>query len=275
MDGYAVRSADGPGEVRVDDSARANCPSFSPVTRGGDVSQYSVASAVTAGQEPAAELQPGQVAYITTGAPVPPGADAVVKVWRRPDRGRPRAEVSAASAAPDSFSPPIFPPVAGGVDRGRWRRRRGPRASPHSARSGARAVDAGRGLRHRGGHAGAGPRDNAQRVGHRPAGHGATQPPRRVPLERVPDPCPCRPVCLSPLPSSWACLKSRSAGGRAWACCPLGTRSLMRAPPLAAPASSTATARCCCTQSGRRAAQPWTWVRGRRHVLWCTGSQWW
>lgn len=49
--------------------------------------QYTVTSSVTAGQASSQELQPGEVAYITTGAPVPPGADAVVKVrWRGPPR---------------------------------------------------------------------------------------------------------------------------------------------------------------------------------------------
>ncbi|MCB0128828.1 MAG: hypothetical protein KDE58_41465, partial [Caldilineaceae bacterium] len=54
-DGYAVVAADGPGE-------------------------YPIAEAVTAGRPAAARLQPGHVAYITTGAPVPDGADAVVMV---------------------------------------------------------------------------------------------------------------------------------------------------------------------------------------------------
>jgi molybdopterin molybdotransferase len=54
MDGYAVRAADAPGEVRLPVSQR-----------------------VTAGTEPA-PLAPGTAARIFTGAPVPPGADAVV-----------------------------------------------------------------------------------------------------------------------------------------------------------------------------------------------------
>lgn len=54
-DGYAVIAADGPGE-------------------------YPVVGEVTAGRIPEAPLQSGQVTYITTGAPVPPGADAVVMV---------------------------------------------------------------------------------------------------------------------------------------------------------------------------------------------------
>ena len=54
-DGYAVVAGDGPGI-------------------------YPVVGAATAGHLPDFTLQPGQVAYITTGAPVPDGADAVVMV---------------------------------------------------------------------------------------------------------------------------------------------------------------------------------------------------
>ncbi len=54
-DGYAVVAADGPGE-------------------------YPIGEAVTAGRVANEFLQPGSVAYITTGAPVPDGADAVVMV---------------------------------------------------------------------------------------------------------------------------------------------------------------------------------------------------
>lgn len=54
-DGYAVVAADGPGEYPVVGESRA-------------------------GFLDALDLRPGQVAYITTGAPVPPGADAVVQV---------------------------------------------------------------------------------------------------------------------------------------------------------------------------------------------------
>jgi len=55
QDGYAVVSADGEGLFPVVGEARAGEP--------GEL-----------------HLQPGQVAYITTGAPVPAGADAVVQV---------------------------------------------------------------------------------------------------------------------------------------------------------------------------------------------------
>jgi gephyrin len=54
-DGYAVVAADGPGI-------------------------YPVAGQVTAGKIAGFQLRPGEVAYITTGAPMPPGADAVVMV---------------------------------------------------------------------------------------------------------------------------------------------------------------------------------------------------
>lgn len=54
-DGYAVVAADGPGD-------------------------YPVLGAATAGHVPAFVVRPGTVAYITTGAPMPPGADAVVMV---------------------------------------------------------------------------------------------------------------------------------------------------------------------------------------------------
>jgi gephyrin len=54
-DGYAVVAADGPGD-------------------------YPVVGAVTAGRVADFRVLPGSVAYITTGAPMPPGADAVVMV---------------------------------------------------------------------------------------------------------------------------------------------------------------------------------------------------
>lgn len=54
-DGYAVIAADGPGE-------------------------YPVIGEVTAGRVADFTVTPGKVAYITTGAPLPPGADAVVMV---------------------------------------------------------------------------------------------------------------------------------------------------------------------------------------------------
>ena len=54
-DGYAVCARDGPGE-------------------------YPIVGEATAGRIPPFGVAAGSVAYITTGAPVPPGADAVVMV---------------------------------------------------------------------------------------------------------------------------------------------------------------------------------------------------
>ncbi len=54
-DGYAVVASDGPGD-------------------------YAVIGEVRAGTPPAFTVEPGTVAYITTGAPMPKGADAVVMV---------------------------------------------------------------------------------------------------------------------------------------------------------------------------------------------------
>lgn len=54
-DGYAVIAKDGPGE-------------------------YPVVAEVMAGMNPTFQLQPGQIARITTGAAVPEGADAVIMV---------------------------------------------------------------------------------------------------------------------------------------------------------------------------------------------------
>ena len=56
-DGYAVVAADGPGI-------------------------YPVVGEATAGRLPDFHVTPGHVAYITTGAPLPPGADAVVMIER-------------------------------------------------------------------------------------------------------------------------------------------------------------------------------------------------
>src|SRR5205809_5321533 len=60
MDGYAVRTAD------------------LPAGRG----TLAVLEEITAGQTPRHPLGPGQASRIMTGAPVPPGADAVVMVER-------------------------------------------------------------------------------------------------------------------------------------------------------------------------------------------------
>ena len=55
MDGYAVRAADtGAGELRL-------------------------AGEIAAGEAPTQTLEPGTAVGITTGAPIPPGADAVLQ----------------------------------------------------------------------------------------------------------------------------------------------------------------------------------------------------
>eukprot|EP00742_Colponemidia_sp_Colp-10_P003227 GILJ01003437.1.p1 GENE.GILJ01003437.1~~GILJ01003437.1.p1 ORF type:complete len:729 (-),score=124.40 GILJ01003437.1:35-2137(-) len=55
MDGYAVIASDGPG-------------------------QYTIIDTVTAGNVPDFQLEPGQVVVITTGSPLPEGADGIVPV---------------------------------------------------------------------------------------------------------------------------------------------------------------------------------------------------
>eukprot|EP00946_MAST-07B_sp_MAST-7B-sp1_P003624 g3624.t1 len=67
MDGYAVIAADGPGTYPVVQSVTAGSGRHDNACDGGE------------GKEPEV-LSPGHVSYITTGAPVPPGADAVVRV---------------------------------------------------------------------------------------------------------------------------------------------------------------------------------------------------
>jgi len=68
-DGYAVVAADGPGD-------------------------YPLAGSVTAGHLADFEVRPGTVAYITTGAPLPSGADAVVMVEETEKLGNSGAQVS-------------------------------------------------------------------------------------------------------------------------------------------------------------------------------------
>jgi len=93
-DGYAVVAADGPGE-------------------------YPIAEAVTAGRPATATLQSGQVAYITTGAPVPDGADAVVMVEEtRPlgERGGRRFVQIGRQVAPGDDIRPIGYDIAEGQE---------------------------------------------------------------------------------------------------------------------------------------------------------------
>ena len=87
-DGYAVVAADGPGI-------------------------YPVVGAATAGHLPDFTLQSGQVAYITTGAPVPDGADAVVMVEETDPREDDRVHIRAA-AKPGQDIRPVGVDVADG-----------------------------------------------------------------------------------------------------------------------------------------------------------------
>ena len=90
MDGYAVRAAD--------------------LAAGGE-HRLRVVAEITAGQTSDRELVPGEAARIMTGAPLPPGADAVVhgrtdrprfrrpRTWsssKRMDRSRPACSASTA-----------------------------------------------------------------------------------------------------------------------------------------------------------------------------------
>ena len=62
MDGYAVRAADVAG-------AMVESPAV-----------LRVVADIAAGSNPAIEIQPGMAARIMTGAPLPPGADAIIPV---------------------------------------------------------------------------------------------------------------------------------------------------------------------------------------------------
>lgn len=76
MDGYAVVAADGPGTY---DPERYYCHWFCDATESA-ITRYTVVSEETAGKESGVVVVPGTIAYITTGAAVPAGADAVVPV---------------------------------------------------------------------------------------------------------------------------------------------------------------------------------------------------
>jgi molybdopterin molybdotransferase len=78
MDGYAIRSAD--------------------LISGRAV--LAVIEEVTAGKIPVHAVAPGQATRIMTGAPVPPGADAVVMVERTRALGEERVEIEDASVRP-------------------------------------------------------------------------------------------------------------------------------------------------------------------------------
>lgn len=83
-DGYAVVAADGPG-------------------------RYPIVGEVTAGHPPDFEVTPGTVAYITTGAPLPRGADAVVMVEETEkagiENGVPQVHIQTQVSAGDDVRP--------------------------------------------------------------------------------------------------------------------------------------------------------------------------
>jgi molybdopterin molybdotransferase len=94
MDGYAVRSAD-----------IAQASAESPVT-------LPVTEDIPAGRTDSPILQPGTAHRIMTGAPIPPGADAVVPV-ELTDSGRHRVQIYAPRSPGDSVRP-----AGGDVKRG-------------------------------------------------------------------------------------------------------------------------------------------------------------
>lgn len=84
MDGFAVRAAD-----------TDNSPS-----------ELEVVAQIAAGEISAVRLQPGQAVQINTGAPVPPGADAVVRIEdTRWDRDQNRVKVLVAIQRGQSITP--------------------------------------------------------------------------------------------------------------------------------------------------------------------------
>src|SRR5918912_78669 len=94
MDGYAVRSAD-----------IAHASEEQPVT-------LPVTEDIPAGRTDSPILQPGTAHRIMTGAPIPPGADAVVPV-ELTDGGRHRVQIYQARSPGDSVRP-----AGGDVKRG-------------------------------------------------------------------------------------------------------------------------------------------------------------
>ncbi|MEU9122905.1 gephyrin-like molybdotransferase Glp [Streptomyces sp. NPDC048506] len=106
MDGYAVRVAD-----------------VAAATEGSPIA-LTVVGDVAAGSGELPEVGPGQAARIMTGAPVPPGAEAVVPVeWTDGGTGRgPAATMRAHSAAPQDSGGEVRihrPAAAGAHIRGR------------------------------------------------------------------------------------------------------------------------------------------------------------
>ena len=81
MDGFAVRAADTPGTLEV-------------------------VATTAAGAPPAAGVGPGQAVRIMTGAPVPPGADAVVMVERTSPAGDGKVAIEVAASPGDHVRRP-------------------------------------------------------------------------------------------------------------------------------------------------------------------------
>lgn len=80
VDGYAVVSTDGPGQVC---GCLCSYLCTSHAFTHNCWPQFPLAGSGLAGHKPSFSITAGQVAYITTGAPLPQGADAVVKVSHR------------------------------------------------------------------------------------------------------------------------------------------------------------------------------------------------
>jgi molybdopterin biosynthesis enzyme len=77
VDGYAVVCADGAGKV----GGASSVPIFPRVlVMLCSGSQFPVVADLKAGSHGGVELHSGAVAYVTTGGPIPVGADGVVKV---------------------------------------------------------------------------------------------------------------------------------------------------------------------------------------------------
>jgi molybdopterin biosynthesis enzyme len=116
VDGYAVVSSDGVGTVRR--TAPWLCwrrwlrwPSMSTRRVASCAVQFPVIGDSNAGSRPDAHaLRPGVVAYVTTGGPMPPGADAAVKAGTR-------------DAIVLECSPCVIPRGRAGVCVCRWRTR--------------------------------------------------------------------------------------------------------------------------------------------------------
>lgn len=90
VDGYAVQAGGGPGE-------------------------FDLVGSVTAGRMPDFTVGPGQAAYITTGAPLPPGADAVVLVEESTRLGHARVRLAARVRPGENVRPVGFDVAAGQV----------------------------------------------------------------------------------------------------------------------------------------------------------------